>query len=62
VNSVGTDLGPNLNGLDKRRSRSWVEEHFVDPPKLSPGSVMPPYKFSQRDLDNLTAYLFSLPE
>jgi ubiquinol-cytochrome c reductase cytochrome b subunit len=62
VNGVGTELGPNLNGLDKRRSRSWVEEHFVDPPKLSPGSVMPPYKFSQRDLDNLTAYLFSLPE
>ena len=62
VNGVGTDLGPNLNGLDKRRSRSWVEEHFVDPPKLSPGSVMPPYKFSQRDLDNLTAYLFALPE
>ena len=62
VNGVGTELGPILNGLDKRRSRSWVEEHFVDPPKLSPGSVMPPYKFSQRDLDNLTAYLFSLPE
>jgi len=62
VNGVGTELGPNLNGLDKRRSRSWVEEHFVDPPKLSPGSIMPPYKFSQRDLDNLTAYLFALPE
>ena len=55
-------VGPPLNGLDKRRSRSWVEEHFADPPKLSPGSIMPPYKLAQKDLDNLTAYLFSLPE
>jgi ubiquinol-cytochrome c reductase cytochrome b subunit len=62
VNGVGTQVGPNLNGLDKRRSRSWVEDHFLDPPKLSPGSIMPPYKFSQRDLDNLTEYLFALPE
>jgi len=61
VNSAGMNVGPSLNGLDKRRSRSWVEDHFVDPPKLSPGSIMPPYKLSQKDLDSLTAYLFSLP-
>jgi cbb3-type cytochrome oxidase cytochrome c subunit len=62
VNGAGMDVGPALNGLDKRRSRSWVEDHFADPPKLSPGSIMPAYKFSQKDLDSLTAYLFSLPE
>ncbi len=62
VNGEGMDVGPPLNGVDKRRSRSWVEEHFADPPKLSPGSIMPAYKFSQKDLDSLTAYLFSLPE
>ena len=45
VNGVGMNVGPPLNGLAKRRSRSWVEEHFADPPKLSPGSIMPPYKF-----------------
>ena len=62
VNGAGMDVGPSLNGLAKRRTRSWVEEHFTDPPKLSPGSIMPPYKFSTRNLDNLLAYLFSLPE
>jgi len=62
VNGVGMAVGPALNGLSKRRSRSWVEEHFVDPPKLSPGSIMPPYKFSQKDRENLTSYLFALPE
>jgi ubiquinol-cytochrome c reductase cytochrome b subunit len=62
VNGVGMQLGPPLNGLSKRRSRSWVEEHFADPQKLSPGSFMPPYKLSPRDLNNLTTYLFALPE
>ena len=62
VNGVGSDIGPPLNGLSKRRSRSWVVEHFGDPPKLSPGSSMPPFKFPVKDMENLTNYLFSLPE
>jgi len=62
VNGGGVALGPGLNGLSKRRSRSWVEDHFLDPPKLSPGSIMPPYRLKQTDLDNLTAYLLALPE
>jgi len=62
VNGVGVKLGPPLNGLSKRQSRSWVEDHFADPQKLSPGSVMPPYQFSTKDRDNLTTYLMSLPE
>ena len=33
------------------RSRVWVEQHFREPRKLPPGSPMPPYKFSSRDLD-----------
>ena len=62
VNGVGMRVGPPLNGLSKRQSRSWVEEHFRNPQKFSPGSPMPPYNFPPRDLDNLTTYLFSLPE
>jgi ubiquinol-cytochrome c reductase cytochrome b subunit len=62
VNNVGMKVGPPLNGLAKRQSRSWVEDHFVDPQKLSPGSFMPPYKLSPKDLENLTSYLFALPE
>jgi ubiquinol-cytochrome c reductase cytochrome b subunit len=62
VNGSGTELGPVLNGLSKRRARSWVEDHFLDPRKLSPGSIMPAYRLSRMDLDNLTAYLFALPD
>ena len=62
INGVGMKLGPSLNGIAKRQTRSWVEDHFANPQKLSPGSPMPAYNFSQRDLANLTSYLFALHE
>jgi ubiquinol-cytochrome c reductase cytochrome b subunit len=62
VNGVGMKIGPPLNGLAKRQTRSWVEDHFKDPQKLSPGSIMPPYRLSPKELENITAYLFALPE
>lgn len=62
VNGAGMKVGPELNGLAKRETRSWVLDHFANPQKLSPGSVMPPYKLPKADLENLTSYLFSLPE
>jgi ubiquinol-cytochrome c reductase cytochrome b subunit len=62
INGVGMRIGPPLNGLSKRQTRIWVEQHFADPEKLSPGTIMPAYKFSPRDLQNLVDYLFSLPE
>jgi ubiquinol-cytochrome c reductase cytochrome b subunit len=61
INGSGTKMGPALNGLAQRRSREWVEEHFANPQKLSPGTVMPPYKFSSRDMDRITSYLMGLP-
>ncbi|HWC96042.1 MAG TPA: cytochrome b N-terminal domain-containing protein [Candidatus Sulfopaludibacter sp.] len=62
VNGVGMKVGPPLNGLAKRQTRSWVEDHFANPQKLSPGSFMPPYKLSPKDMESLTTYLFALPE
>ena len=61
VNGNGTPVGPPLNGVGRRRTRDWVKEHFVDPRKLSPGTIMPPYKFTPTELDNVTSYLFALP-
>ena len=62
VNGVGMKIGPPLNGLARRRTKTWVVQHFGNPEALSPGSFMPPYQFSQRDMDNLVAYLFTLPD
>ncbi|MBI1895475.1 MAG: cytochrome b N-terminal domain-containing protein [Acidobacteria bacterium] len=61
VNGIGVKLGPPLNGVGQRRTRDWIEEHFRDPQKLSPGSVMPPYRFNSRDMDRITSYLLGLP-
>ena len=62
VNGAGMKVGPVLNGLAKRQSRTWVEKHFADPAKMVPGSMMPPYRLAPKDLQNLTAYLLALPE
>jgi ubiquinol-cytochrome c reductase cytochrome b subunit len=62
LNGAGGKLGPALNGLSKRQTRSWVEQHFVDPQKLSPGTPMPPYKLPAPEMTALTSYLFSLPD
>jgi ubiquinol-cytochrome c reductase cytochrome b subunit len=61
VNGVGMKTGPALNGVAQRRTRQWLEEHFANPQKLSPGTTMPPYKFSSRDMDRITSYVLSIP-
>jgi cytochrome c2 len=62
VNGIGGDSGPSLNGVFSRRSESWIRAHFAAPRKLSPGSIMPPYKFDQKNEQDLIKYLLSLPE
>jgi cbb3-type cytochrome oxidase cytochrome c subunit len=59
---MGMTIGPPLNGLARRRTKTWVAQHFANPGALSPGSFMPPYQFSQREMDNLVGYLFTLPD
>jgi ubiquinol-cytochrome c reductase cytochrome b subunit len=61
ANGVGGSLGPSLTGLKARRQRKWVEEHFVNPQRLSPGSRMPSYRFTNEDENAIISYLFSLP-
>ena len=62
VNGAGMQVGPPLNGLASRRDRTWVAKHFLNPASMSPGSIMPAYKFSARDLDRITNYLMQLPK
>jgi len=62
LNGTGQKTGPPLNGLAGRRTREWLEGHFNDPQKFSPGSVMPPYKFNTHDMDRIVAYLLAIPK
>ena len=62
VNGVGGKIGPSLNGISSRRTESWATEHFFNPEKLSPGTPMPSYRFSQPEVQNIVSYLFTLPD
>jgi quinol-cytochrome oxidoreductase complex cytochrome b subunit len=62
IAGAGMKIGPVLDGVGQRRDRAWLEKHFVDPQGTSPGTVMPPYKFSPPDLDAITKYLLQLPK
>jgi len=62
IHGVGSTLGPALDGVGLRHDRAWLEKHFADPPSVSTGSIMPPYKFSPADLDAICKYLLQLPK
>jgi ubiquinol-cytochrome c reductase cytochrome b subunit len=61
IADVGGDIGPSLNGVAARRSRIWIEKHFESPQTLSPGTVMPPFRFSPSERDAIVGYLLALP-
>jgi ubiquinol-cytochrome c reductase cytochrome b subunit len=60
VNGEGGSIGPSLNGLVNRRNPDWIKAHFVAPRRLSPGSIMPPYRFQRSEEEVLIDYLLSL--
>jgi ubiquinol-cytochrome c reductase cytochrome b subunit len=60
VNGNGMKVGPELDGLSKRRTKTWVERHFLEPQVMSPNTIMPVYKFSPHDMEQIIAYLFSI--
>ncbi len=62
VNGVGMKVGPGLNGVGTRRTAAWLAQNFREPQKMSPGTMMPPYPFPAKDMDNMIGYLLTLPE
>jgi mono/diheme cytochrome c family protein len=59
LDGEGTGVGPDLSTEGTRgRSDNWLIGHFNDPPKYSPGSVMPPFvNLSDAQLRALTVFL-----
>ncbi len=62
LNGIGDDLGPPINGVGERRDRAWIEQHFADPAKFSPESMMPPTKFKPEELKRITDYITAIPK
>ena len=62
INGAGQKVGPSLNGVALRLSKVWIEQHFLNPEKMSPDTSMPPYKFKPKDMEAITSYLLALPK
>lgn len=62
IAGVGQKLGPALDGVGERHDRAWLEQHFRDPQGTSKGTIMPPYKFSDAEMDAICKYLLQLPK
>jgi quinol-cytochrome oxidoreductase complex cytochrome b subunit len=61
INGVGGKVGPPLDHESEKRDRQWLIEHFKDPQKMSPGSIMPKFDYlTPEQLDELTDYMQSL--
>jgi mono/diheme cytochrome c family protein len=60
LNGVGGVLGPELQKVGARRSPEWLKKHFVAPASVTPGSAMPPQKFSEPDLETIILFMLSL--
>jgi ubiquinol-cytochrome c reductase cytochrome b subunit len=61
INGVGGKVGPPLDKESTKRERQWLIEHFKDPQKMSPGSIMPKFDYlTPEQLDELTDYMQSL--
>jgi len=59
LNGVGGIIGPELDKVGARRSPDWLKKHFLSPASVTPGSGMPPQKFSPPDLEAITLFMLS---
>ncbi len=62
LNGIGDELGPPINGVGERRDRHWIEQHFVDPPRFEPDSIMPSIAFKPGELKLITDYITAIPK
>ena len=60
VHGEGAQVGPDLSYEGDTRDKAWLEGHFKDPERFSPGSFMPPIRLSDVELENITRYMLSL--
>ena len=61
IHGEGGKVGPDLSYVgDDRPDRDWHIRHFRDPQSVSPGSIMPKFTLSDRDLTDLSSYMLSL--
>ena len=59
LDGVGGNIGPELDKVGARRSPDWLRAHFLEPAAVTPGSGMPPQKFSEPDIEAIVLFMLS---
>ncbi len=59
LGGVGGVIGPELDKVGARRSPDWLRAHFLEPAAVTPGSGMPPQKFSESDVEAIVLFMLS---
>jgi len=63
IHGEGGGVGPDLSYVgDARPDREWHHRHFQDPQAMVPGSIMPSFPLTDRELHDLTSYMLSLTQ
>jgi len=61
IHGEGGNVGPDLSYVgDLRPDRQWHIQHFRDPQSVSPGSIMPKFALSDKEMNDLASYVLSL--
>ena len=61
IHGEGGAIGPELSYVgDRRTDRSWHIKHFRNPQSVNPGSIMPKFPLSEKELYDLSSYMLSL--
>lgn len=56
----GGIIAPALDAVGSRKNKEWLIDHFKNPQKVSPGSVMPNFGLLDIEINNLVVYMSSL--
>ena len=61
IHGDGANVAPDLSFVaDRRPDRQWHIQHFKDPQSVSPGSFMPKFPLTDKQLNDLTTYILTL--
>ncbi len=62
INGVGSPIGPELAGMEERRTLSWIHQYLEDPLVMKPDSAMPGYlgTITHEEIESVSVYLLSL--
>ncbi|MDH4028980.1 MAG: c-type cytochrome, partial [Nitrospirota bacterium] len=60
LNNTGGQVGPDHSDIASRLKREWIERWLRDPQAVTPGVIMPRFKFRDWEFEALTDYLMTL--